>query len=122
MIRFEVLVNKERLCVAGVHGMGVLSTVLFWIQRQSLQRVSELSLEDKEDLILEVAGLENIGLSELEHLKWLRRSLNPGDEVTIRILNGTDYDPPMVRQQDDPERDLEEKRRYYEMLKKEFEE
>lgn len=121
MIRFEVLVNKERLCVAGVHGMGVLSAVLFWIQRQSLQRAAELSLEDKDDLILEVAGLENFGHSELEHLKWIRRSLNPGDEVTIRILNGADFDPPLIRQQDDPVRDLEEKRRYYEMLKKEFE-
>lgn len=80
MIAFEISVNGEKLCTAGIGDKGVLSAIINGPKRPNLS----------------VGGLAND-----EHLHWLEREagfgLKVGDEVTVRIVEADCVDEPVGR-------------------------
>src|SRR4249919_3433307 len=93
-MRFEILVNGKRVCLAGIPGYGVLTATLSWVKRNpaSVDRttIKTSSLESflKELIELEVGGL-NTNADAGEHgqrLNWLKQHLREGDEIAFRVL------------------------------------
>ena len=91
MIAFEIKINGEKKCLAGVGEQGVLSAVLTCVRR-----VPEGRRRFKEELELGVGG---IGKRNDEHLEWLQRKLRIGDEISIRIIQQATADKPRKRRQ-----------------------
>ncbi|QDU35933.1 hypothetical protein Mal4_02150 [Maioricimonas rarisocia] len=86
--RFEVLLNGERICVAGIDGEGVLSVGLDYVKRQD---------EDPE-LNLHVGGLGQYRSDDprSQHVTWpTPESIGVGDEVTIRLIPPGEFDAPV---------------------------
>lgn len=86
-MRFQVLINGQPACIAGIDGPGVLGAVVDRVQRGT----------EGEKLSLRVSGLGRYD-PDVErdcYADWLHRNdLKAGDEITIRILPEGQYDPP----------------------------
>jgi len=95
---FEVHLNGERLCSAGIDGDGVVTAYM-----------SSAKIKDGDNLDLAVGGLVS---TTKEHLNWARVGLMLGDEVRVRILESASADEPAEREREEPERELERKRNY----------
>ena len=80
MRAFEISLNGERLCVAGIGENGVLNTM-----------ITQVIGTDRNDLSLRTGGLIS---STQEHVVWTPTSLNVGDEVFVRIIETETVDPP----------------------------
>src|SRR5262245_56012612 len=89
MIAFEVCLNKRKKCTAGIRGRGVLSAILTWAEYKPADRRAS-----RKELCLTIGGLAS---KAEEHLQWLNRDLQPGDEVTIRVINCSRVDAPKKR-------------------------
>jgi len=73
MRAFEVSVNGERLCSAGIGDDGVLTTIVSWLARPS-----------GGSMHLEVGGLIS---QTKEHVTWVRQKpLSLGDTVQVKIV------------------------------------
>ena len=81
MICFEVWVNGEKICLAGVGESDVLTCILDGGRR---------GLKSN----LHVGGLVNE-----KHVRWTekRHSLEVGDEVTIKIVEADTVDEPILK-------------------------
>lgn len=112
MITFEVSLNGSRICTAGVGDLGVLTTTVSWVRRES----SDTNPGDiEEELTLEVGGLI---ASTKEHVRWTGGSVAAGDEVIIRIVDQESADFPTERRRTDPKKDVEAQERYVEQMAK----
>lgn len=118
VIAFQVSVNGEIVCTAGIENFGVVSAILTWVRRRPEQARDGVDIE--EELTVEVGGLDTRDPLASEHLKWLGRSLAVGDSVTVRIVDVVQIDQPETRQRDDPDDVKRAKRRYVERLKEEL--
>jgi hypothetical protein len=105
MRAFEVHVNGERLCLAGVGEDGVLTAIVDYAGR------------DKERLHLHVGGLL---IPEEQHVKWQDRYLNVGDEVRIRIVESVKVDVPAKRFPKNPKKEIRSQKKYVRMMAKQF--
>lgn len=94
MIAFEVLLNGERLCLAGAGNVGVITAILHWVRRKPLQEGLVISDWEEEELKLDVAGIDSL---TNEHLAWLKRRVEIGDEITLRIIEINTVDEPEGR-------------------------
>jgi hypothetical protein len=105
---FEVSLNGERLCAAGIDGDGSLTAILHAV-----------TAKPRDELGLEVQGL--VSATE-EYVKWAQVGLKVGDEVRVRIVESASADEPKTRKPArliETEDMLEEKKRYLrEMAKK----
>src|SRR5260370_6436002 len=98
MRAFEVFVNGERLCLAGITGRCVLTVIIDHVKGK---------VDPVDDVHLQVAGL----ISDTnEHVIWSRIQLNTDDEVRVRIVESESADKPIERLAQDSEEDLEQKR------------
>jgi hypothetical protein len=89
MRAFEVSVNGEKLCLAGIGDDGVLTTIVHCAARQR-----------DAGLFLEVGGL--IGQTK-EHLNWInQKPLSVGDNVQIKIIETGAVDNPIKKYRLDP--------------------
>src|SRR5262249_39004441 len=87
MIAFEVHLNGEKLCTAGIGDLGVLTAMLDWT------RVRKIVTKDTpESLTLWVTGMNS---STAEFPRWLNRPVSVGDEIRIRIVNTESIDEPV---------------------------
>jgi hypothetical protein len=103
MTGFEVVLNGQRLCIAGA-GDGVLTTIVSWAGKRS-------------ELKLEIGGL-----SDGAHLAWaVPRPLAVGDEVIVRVVQVEHPDPPATNKRDDPKLVEAGERALFERLKKKYE-
>ncbi len=95
MICFEVSVNGEKLCTAGIGEYGVLSCILSWVKRHPDRYKPEMPIEFlDEELHLDVGGIE-----DKESIKWLKDfNLEVGSEISIRIIESDYTDEPLNRQ------------------------
>ena len=82
MRAFEIYINGERLCLAGVSNAGIFTTIM------------EYQGGAEEHLQLDVGGLL---IPEQEYVTWQNRSLSVGDDVRIRILESDKVDAPTDR-------------------------
>ncbi len=101
-VRFEVLVNGQRICIAGLASQGTFGASVDWIKRP-LERIAPSVKQDpefsKDDWLKEILNLHISGLESKadEHVVWLYQNLSIGDEVVIRILPPGAYDAPPTR-------------------------
>ena len=98
MTAFEIYLNREKLCVAGVGDGGVLSAIVDYVSRSAEERLE-----------LAVGGLVS---ANQDHLKWISQSLEMGDEITVKILKKTEVDPPKEISRHDAATELEHHKRY----------
>ena len=105
---FEVSVNGGTPILAGTEHAAVLSVIA--------GHVSKLN-----ELDVSVGGLVSVPGAEDEHWRWLRRDLQPGDEVRIRVLADAEASEPKERVRQSKVFDQEKEREYYEHLKKKYE-
>lgn len=82
MLGFEVLVNGQKLCVAGTKTSSVLAIGVSWARREP-------------DLVRFNVGGVTAGDVET-HFFWKTPTIAAGDEVTIRLVNVENPDPPEV--------------------------
>ena len=105
MRAFEIYVNGERVCLAGVTDRSVLTTII------------DYSGRDREPLHLHVGGLL---IPQEEHVRWQDRDLDVGDEIRVRIVETDEVDPPAKRFRKDPKKDLQSKKHYVQTMAKKF--
>jgi len=90
--RFQLEVNGESVCIAGVEGFGVLSAVVHWVKRDpsrfNPEKNPHSSVEQfcSEEIDIELGGLDSNPQADARPLVWHRRALKAGDVVTLRIL------------------------------------
>jgi hypothetical protein len=107
MRAFEIRLNGEKLCLAGIGDDGVLSAIVNWVTgRQAAY------------LFLHVGGL----VSPVdEHVTWIRqKKLNVGDSVQIKIVEASSVDVPVKRQRRDPAKDLRDRKQYVRVTAKQL--
>lgn len=93
MIGFEVIINGEKICAAGIGEFGVLTSVMTWVgSRKDSNEGIDIRNPD-----LKVGGLTDSGNDADEFVDWVKRSLNIGDQVNIRIVDIVEADEPIER-------------------------
>lgn len=110
-IRFQVSVNHEDIGTAGIEEFGDIGLHVHWLKR-SLEKVPEKKRKSPEfdpqdgtfeKLIIHLGGSDS---NTDELLSWFTKELQAGDEITIRLLPGGDFDDPPRRL---AKKELEEK-------------
>ncbi len=122
MICFEIFINGNKACTAGVDSeYGVLTSMLTWVKRD-LNNFSASTRDNipSEELDLRVSGQISRSQNDYENLDWIKESLSIGDEIKIRIIDSPKADEPPQRQSSDPNFVEKQKQKYYEKLKKEY--
>ena len=124
MIAFHVFRNNERLSVAGVGDFGVLTACVTWVahspDRLARWAAEGLSAEEPPKLGLQVGGLRNNEQALPSHMRWIDATLRVGDEIKIQVVDAPRVDAATTEYQDDPMKDLEQKKAYVRRLAKEF--
>jgi hypothetical protein len=106
MKAFDVRLNGNRLCVAGIGEDGVMTTV-----------INHVIGHGHDELSLRVGGL----LSPIEeHVTWKRLSLEVGDKVEVRIIEAEAIDRPKERFRGDSKQDERNSRAYAKALAKKY--
>ena len=84
--RFEIVLNGERVCISGIEGDGVLTTMVNFVKHADKAGEYELS----------IGGLGRFLPSQdhQQHAEWPKPSLAIGDEITIRLLPDGEFDLP----------------------------
>jgi hypothetical protein len=91
-----------------------LSAHVTWVRRaQADMRVKM----PEEELKLHVGGLIS---PKAEHVRWLDRALQVGDEVRIKIADDASIDRPRTRKRRDPAQELRAQKRYVREMAKRF--
>jgi hypothetical protein len=84
--RFEVLHNGQRVCIAGVDGDGVVTVGLTYAKRPDTAGSTDFH----------VGGLGCFqGQAGEQHVSWVVPAIGEGDEITIRVRSGGEFDPPL---------------------------
>ena len=98
IVCFEVAVNGERQCVAGVGDARVLSLHLIWIRApRPLPNEASSASAEVEQPILSVGGIADSDDDHSESLHWTEQPVATGDTVSIKIVRPSAYDPPLER-------------------------
>ena len=92
MIAFDVSLNGRRVCLAGIPGPCVMTSVLDWVERRPGDH-PDAALPEK-GLELHVGGLSS---QSDEHVKWFQGSIPVGSEVAIRVVEVGAVDEPIER-------------------------
>jgi hypothetical protein len=117
MTVFDVFVNDQKLCRAGVGADGVLSATVTWVKLTGSAGRTARHLKEPSAQ----AGLAVGGLSKGIHRQWPGRALKAGDRVTIAVAAARTFDRPAREEPQDPQRREQQERRYYQVLKRRFE-
>lgn len=96
MLAFEIWINDEKICTAGVDSdLGILTSILSWTKRDVSQLPAEVRTEvSGEELKLAVNGQKNLGGNQFENLQWKGREVRQGDEIRIAIIDANSVDAP----------------------------
>ena len=114
---FDVFVNDQRLCRAGVGRYGVLDTIVSWAKLTG-QAAAEARRRNApvEELRLHVGGL-----NRNTHYRWVQRALRVDDRISVTVGSARSPDKPAFSTVDDPRVREQRERQYYERLKQKFE-
>ncbi len=91
---FEITINGEMICTAGVGDDGVLNTIVSFVKRDDTGGNASSQNNGFENLDVRVSGLANRERGVSERLEWLHRDLQIGDEVLIKITEASACDEP----------------------------
>jgi Uma2 family endonuclease len=86
MKAFTVFVNGQKVATLGIGNGGVLSAIVNWVGGRFRAEGGEFRLH--------LGGLDSVAR---EHLRWPAPPLAVGDEVTVRLLEVENVDPPTER-------------------------
>jgi len=107
MRAFEICLNGEKLCIAGIGEDGVLSAIISWVTGKS-----------GADLHLYLGGLINPGK---EHVSWIEhRNLSVGDVIQVKVVEGNSVDEPTRRTTDETAKALEDRKEYVRRMAKQL--
>jgi hypothetical protein len=122
VIAFEISIDGQKKCTAGVSDLGVTSVIASWVRRVSRDPASGQPIPGRfeEELTLDVGGLTHDPDGAAVHVSWLRQPLKPGHQITLAVVETEEADPPRSRDRVDPTRDARRKRDYHERLKREY--
>jgi hypothetical protein len=122
MIAFEISIDGQKRCTAGVADLGVASVIATRVRRVWRDPTTGQPVPDRfeDELTLDVGGLEHDADGAAVHLRWLQQPLKPGQEITLTIVETSEADPPSSRSREDPAWAERRKREYYERLKREY--
>jgi hypothetical protein len=95
MITFEVELNGQSLGTAGADDLSVLTAIVSAVGKLGPNSTGACQREHHYDIELTVGGLTSRaeGTPD-EHLDWMRRTLKPGDVVTVRLVEAKAADAP----------------------------
>ena len=99
MICFEVQINGEKICKAGIGEFGVLTSGITWVDTRQQRSVKD----GVKSVSLNVGGLTIPENNAGEFVTWVRQDLKIRDEVIVRIVEADDADEPVERQPGDRE-------------------
>ena len=95
-MRFELVINGQPVCIAGIKDYGVLTAILSWVLRDPAKydanKHPAIEEYSEEELNVHLCGLLNNG----EHVEWIKTQLQIGDEIRIKILGPGDIDNPLL--------------------------
>ena len=117
MIAFEVSLNGNKVCNAGVGDVGVLTTIITWVRRNGVNTETREPENLEEELKLDISGLIT---SRNEYVRWSERKLAVGDEILIRVTNVESVDSPRDRRTEDPTEVTKREEKYVERMAKRF--
>jgi len=122
MIAFEISIDGQKACTAGVASSGVTSVVASWVRRPSGDVAPGAPSGDRfeEELTLDVGGLTHDPDGAPVHVSWLRRPLKPGQQLIVSVVETEVADAPQQRAREDASWAAQRKREYYERLKREY--
>jgi len=122
MIVFEIKVNDEQACYAGIDSKGVLSTIITWVKKNQEELTSnEVNKNQfKEEITLNVGGLATGTNENKLNLNWINRTLQVGDEINIKIIENSHIDEPTRKEEENLNLIEQQERQYYEQLKQKY--
>ncbi len=114
MIAFEISIDGQMICTAGVSDVGVASVIASWVRRPARDCTSGSPIPDQfeEELGLDVGGLMQDPDGAPVHIRWLQQPLRLGEQITLTIVEAGEVDPPRTRDREDPADAERRKRRY----------
>ncbi len=118
MKAFEIYINGEKRCTAGIGDLGHLIAHVIWVKRT--ERVNGKTKLKSEELGIRVSGGFTVSDGGREDLEWVREALVVGDEISIKIIESDQISSPGARRRTEPDIGEEAQRRYYERHKKQF--
>jgi predicted RNA-binding protein with RPS1 domain len=121
MIGFEIWLNGEHICTAGIEQFGCVSAITTWAKRIDFTSDKLTEGEHEEELDLNVAGLTYDCEGNHVYLKWINRTLEVGDEINIKIVQTSEVDKPISQEIEQADFIEEQQRKYYEKLKQKYE-
>jgi hypothetical protein len=113
MIAFEVSLNGKKICKAGFKEFGDLCAHIDW--RRGPHVKLETAFQHEFELAELVVAGTNVrykskkaphlkpGFAYTEGLEWVKRKVNVGDELTIRIVEARSLDKPRERMPGHPQ-------------------
>ena len=119
MLCFEVYINGERRCRAGVGAAGVLSTIVSWVGKEP-QSPRKRGRTVRGEADIHVGGLYSPEPGVNVYPRWLQEPLKLGDEISVRIVNADTCDQPYDVHSSSKEESEKREREYYEQLKRRF--
>jgi hypothetical protein len=98
MIAFDISVNGERVCTAGVDShFGILTAIVSWVKRDVDRMPADIRSEIAgEEFKIAVSGQKSVGADEFENYQWRGCDLKPGDEIHIAIVDVDRVDAPQT--------------------------
>ncbi len=91
---FTILVNGQKVATIGIGDSGVLIAAVHWASGRPAEIGGEFHMM--------LGGLDNTVGEHGEHLRWPAPPLGVGDEVTIRLVEVGQVDPPAHREPSSP--------------------
>jgi hypothetical protein len=118
-LAFEVSLNGERLCVAGLPDARVLVTALSWSSPRQPTRFKKGTV--LEGLYFHVGALTESKSGARAHPNWVAHpKLKVGDEISVRVVGVAVADPPAREQLLSREEAREQEYKSYLRLKRRF--
>ncbi|MGH9907867.1 MAG: hypothetical protein ACRD8U_20045 [Pyrinomonadaceae bacterium] len=114
MICFQIDVNNETVCTAGIGEFGVLTATISWVQNRDQTSKNRRQVLG---IALNVGGLTDHASGEDEFMEWIKKRLSVGDEVRLRIVEAAECDEPSERSRRDPHEQVDKAREYYEEIR-----
>lgn len=100
---FEVKLNGELLCTAGVEHQSAMSVMATLTERRCSDANTGCGTDGKlkQELTLNVGGLVRDPDGANVLLEWIDRRLQVGDEIRIKVLQTSHVDEPESRTRED---------------------
>ncbi|HEU5238892.1 MAG TPA: hypothetical protein VFU37_17305 [Pyrinomonadaceae bacterium] len=99
MITFEIKLNGRSLGTAGAEDLSVLTAIVSAVGKLGPTSQEAYQREQNHHIELRVGGLTSrAGGVPDEHLNWSEQTLQPGDIVTISVVDATSANAPTASQ------------------------